>query len=223
MLKLLSACLFVYWKWRFLTSWILWLAIRIRLVLNTWVCFFTDLLELSRSTKALCEFSGRSEPLVTDVILAMVEMGKITIEVSHIKHSFHIVLFFNVSLILWFIYLEPRLHIEFFLSIGANVQSLTAYGKRQQKITLPACKFLVVVVLLSLFKILKFSSFVIFITFVYSRQFFSSAQVCIGNLIPWKWNQSVKTNIHWNRKKNLCDVPFLQYAAFQFIWQAKSR
>lgn len=53
------------------------------------------LLELSRSTKALCEFSGRSEPLVTDVILAMVEMG-------------------------------------------ANVQSLTAYGKRQQKITLPA-------------------------------------------------------------------------------------
>lgn len=53
------------------------------------------LLELSRSTKALCEFSGRSEPLVTDVIIAMVEMG-------------------------------------------VNFQSLAAYGKKQQNITLPA-------------------------------------------------------------------------------------
>lgn len=61
--------------------------------LNTRSLFIADLLELSRSTKALCEFSGRSEPLVTDVILAMVEMGKLTIEVSHTKHTFHIVLF----------------------------------------------------------------------------------------------------------------------------------
>ena len=37
--------------------------------------FFSDLTELGRSTRAYSELSGRTEPLLSDVVMAMIEMG----------------------------------------------------------------------------------------------------------------------------------------------------
>ena len=38
--------------------------------------FFTDIAEVGRSTRAFSELAGRTESMVSDVVLTLVEMGK---------------------------------------------------------------------------------------------------------------------------------------------------
>ena len=46
--------------------------------MSHYLCFYswTDIGEVGRSTRAFSELAGRTESMVSDVVLALVEMGK---------------------------------------------------------------------------------------------------------------------------------------------------
>ena len=75
--------------------------------------------ELSKSTKALCELSCRTEPLVSDVSLALIEMGTI---------KYH--------------WIDICMHHVYWVFLGQDISLLQPYARRSNRKLLPPSKYL---------------------------------------------------------------------------------
>jgi len=100
------------------------------------ILFDAVITELARSTKAFAELGGRTHPLIADVVVALVEMGR------WYFHNFLVYIsLFTVSKHFWFLCCCTFFDDCLVCVEGLNVDSIAAYGRRISKIRIIPRKF----------------------------------------------------------------------------------